>query len=158
MTFTIFTDLECNHELQRWQHLHSLSINVTISIVRILFLKHFKAFNSIKEISMTPRACKRDNHEDFLLGKKRQQQTVIRGDSQAGDGDARQVEEGVAPLTPPWDPPASSPSNIELIHFIAFYSLLFLDFFIADNRWGLFCWNHLEGLIMSGFLGVYNCT
>ena len=100
MTFTIFTDLECNYELQRWQHLHSLSINVTISIVRILFLKHFKAFNSIKEISMTPRACKRDNHEDFLLGKKRQQQTVTRGDSQAGDGDARQVEEGGGPSNP----------------------------------------------------------
>ena len=46
----MFTNLKkCNYELlQRWQHLHPLSINVTISIVRILFLKHFKLFNSLK--------------------------------------------------------------------------------------------------------------
>ena len=49
---------------------------------------------------MTPRACKRDNHEDFLLSKKRQQQTVTRGDSQAGDGDARQVEAEGGPSNP----------------------------------------------------------
>ena len=36
------------YELQRWQHLHPLSISVTISNVRILFLKHLKVVTSLK--------------------------------------------------------------------------------------------------------------
>ena len=45
----IFTDLECNYKLQRWQHLQPLSINVTISIVHISLLEHvlFRHLNKV---------------------------------------------------------------------------------------------------------------
>ena len=51
------------------------------------------------------------------------------------DGNARRVEEGegFGPSNP-WLRESCRSSNIELMQFIGFYYLLFLDFLIAENR------------------------